>query len=173
MGDAMRGAMQVVVVLLALLAAFCMALGMVIRQRATADVPAEYGMKTAMVARLARKPLWWAGTATAIAGYIFHALALAHGSLLLVQPLLVSCLLFALPMSARVAHRRVTAAEWAWALLLTGALAVFILLGRPQPGHYRPPVPAWTLVAVVLVPLMATCVILAARSGGRRRAGCR
>ena len=49
----------------------------------------------------------------------FQALALIKGSLILVQPLLVSALLFALPMSARMAGRRVTRGEWLWAGVLT------------------------------------------------------
>ena len=65
---------------------------------------------------LLRRRLWWAGTAAAVTGYAFQAVALAYGSLLLVAPLLVSALLFALPLSARLAHRRVTRAEWGWAV---------------------------------------------------------
>ena len=80
------------VVLLALLAAVFAALGISIRQRATMEVPHEQSMGTAMLRELLRKPLWWAGTAAAVAGYICQALALAKGSLLLVQPLLVSAL---------------------------------------------------------------------------------
>ncbi|HZQ33099.1 MAG TPA: DMT family transporter [Mycobacterium sp.] len=162
--------MHGLVVALALTAALCMGLGIVIRQRATMTVPADAGMSTTMMATLARTPLWWAGTGVAIAGYGFHALALAHGSLLLVQPLLVSSLLFALPISAWLGQRRVTAGEWVWAVLLTVALAAFTLLTRTRVGHYRPPVPAWTLVAVVLLPAAAVCVALAARSSSRRRA---
>jgi drug/metabolite transporter (DMT)-like permease len=158
------------VVLLALLAAVFAALGIAIRQRATMEVPHEQSMGTAMLRELLRKPLWWAGTAAAVAGYICQALALAKGSLLLVQPLLVSALLFALPIGARLTHRRVTRGEWAWALLLTAALAVFVLVGRPSPGHYRAPMPAWALVVAVFAPLVVLCVALAARATGRRRA---
>ena len=76
-----------------------------------------------MFATLLRRPLWWAGTAVAVAGYGFQALALVKGSLIVVQPLLVSALLFALPLSARLAGRRVTRREWLWAALLTVSLA--------------------------------------------------
>jgi hypothetical protein len=58
-------------------------------------------------------------------------LALANGSLLLVQPIMVSALLFALPMSARPAHRRVTGVNGR-AVLLTAAPA-FVVLGRTRP----------------------------------------
>ena len=163
--------MRALVVLLALLAAVFMALGIVIRQRATMEVPAEHGVSTTMFTTLLRKPLWWAGTAVAVTGYVFQALALTHGSLLIVQPLLVSSLLFALPISARLAHRRVTTSEWMWASLLTAGLAVFVLLAHPSRGQdYRGVALAWTLVVAVITPIVVVCVAIGARSTGRLRA---
>jgi drug/metabolite transporter (DMT)-like permease len=161
---------EVLVVGLALLAAVFSALGIVIRQRATMEVPHDQGVSTAMVSTVLRTPAWWAGAAVAAAGYAFQALALTWGSLILVQPLLVSSLLFALPMSARLAHRRVTRSEWAWALVLTVALAVFVLLARVQQGDYRPQLLDWIVVAVVCGPLVLGCVVIGARSHSRRRA---
>ena len=158
------------VVLLAFLAAMFLAVGIVVRQRATLDVPAEHGVSSVMFLTLLRRPLWWAGTAAAVAGYIFQALALAKGSLLLVQPILVSALLFALPMSARLAHRRVTRGEWMWAIVLTAALAVFLLLAKTQPGDYEASVPLTALVAVICTAAVTACVIAAIRTARWKRA---
>ena len=157
-------------VLLALIAAVFLAVGIVVRQRATLDVPAEHGVSTVMYQTLLRRPLWWAGTAAAVAGYVFQALALATGSLLLVQPILVSALLFALPLSARLAHRRVTRAEWVWAVLLTTALAVFVVLAKASPGDYTASLSTSAVVAVVCTTAVLGCVVVAARSAGWRRA---
>lgn len=154
----------------ALLAAFWAAVGIVIRQRVAQGIPTDDAVSTAVTTTVLRDPLWWAGTLAAVAGYVFQALALAHGSLLLVQPLLVSSLLFALPMSARLSHQRISWAEWGWAAVLTAALAVFVLVGQPREGHNRPPVPAWTLALVMTVPLVVVCVVAARRSAGRGRA---
>jgi len=154
----------------ALLAAFWAALGIVVRQRTAQDVPDEKATSGAMATTLVREPGWWAGTAAAIAGYLFQAVALAHGSLLLVQPLLVSSLLFALPLSARFCHQRVSSAEWGWATLLTAGLAVFVLVGQPREGHYRPPIPAWALALTIAVPLVIICVAAARHAIGARRA---
>jgi len=161
---------QGLVVLLAFLAAVCSAIGIVIRQRATMEVPVEQGVSTAMLATLARKRLWWAGTTAAVFGYGCQALALTHGSLLVVQPLLVSSLLFALPISAWLADRRVTAREWAWAFLLTVGLAVFVVVAQARPGHNQPQLTAWGVVTVIVAPLVAVCVMVAARTSGRQRA---
>ncbi len=151
----------------ALLAAFVAAVGIVVRQAALQS-PAVDGGSAGAVAVL-RDRLWWAGTAAAIAGYAFQAMALAHGSLLLVQPMLVSALLFVLPLSAVRTGTRVPGSEWAWATLLTAALAVFVLVGQPREGHYRPPVPAWLLALAAAVPVVVA-VIAARRTAERVRA---
>ncbi|MCK5754163.1 MAG: DMT family transporter [Mycobacterium sp.] len=161
---------QGLTVLLALLAAVFLAVGIVVRQRATIDVPAEYGVSAVMFKTLVRRPLWWAGTGAAVAGYVFQALALATGSLLLVQPILVSALLFALPLSARLARRRVTRGEWAWAVLLTVALAVFVVLAKASPGDYAASLSTSAIVAVVCTVAVLACVVVAVRTAGWRRA---
>jgi drug/metabolite transporter (DMT)-like permease len=157
-------------VLLAVLAAVFLAIGIVVRQRATIDVPQEHGVSSVMFLTLLRRPLWWGGTAAAVAGFVFQALALANGSLLLVQPILVSGLLFALPLSARLAHRRVTRGEWVWAMVLTAALAVFVVLAKTRPGDYEASLALSALVAVICTAAVSACVLVATRTMGWKRA---
>jgi drug/metabolite transporter (DMT)-like permease len=161
---------QGLVVVFALCAAVFMAIGIVVRQRATMDVPSDQGVSAVMFTTLLRRPLWWAGTAAAVAGYGFQALALIKGSLIIVQPLLVSALLFALPISARMAGRRVTRGEWLWAGLLTVGLAVFVLLARPGPQEHAASLSTSTIVAAVCGALIVTCVVVAVKIGGWQRA---
>ena len=85
-----------------------------------------------MVMTLLRRRLWWIGTSAAVVGYLFQAVALAFGSIILVAPLLVSALLFALPMSARLSNRRVTRAEWIWASVLTVCARGVRVVGSDQ-----------------------------------------
>ena len=134
------------------------------------DVPAEKGVSAVMLRTLLHRPLWWMGTASAVAGYGFQAAALGFGSLLLVQPVLVSALLFALPLSARLAHRRVSRGEWLWALVLTTALTVFVVLARASTGTYGVSVVTTLIVAVVCVAVVGACVLAATRSTNWRRA---
>ncbi|MCV7171604.1 DMT family transporter [Mycobacterium manitobense] len=157
-------------VLFALLAAVFMAVGIVVRQRATMDVPPEKGVSTLMLMTLVRRPLWWAGTGSAVAGFVFQALALGYGSLILVQPILVSALLFALPLSARLAGRRVSRAEWLWAVLLTAALTVFVALAKAKAGDYDISVPVTVGVAVVCGAAVLGCIAIAVRAVDWRRA---
>ncbi len=161
---------QGLVVFFALCAAVCMAIGIVIRQRATLDVPPDQGISSVMLSTLLRRPLWWVGTGIAVLGYVFQALALIKGSLIVVAPLLVSALLFALPLSARVAGRRVTRSELLWAGLLTAGLAVFVLLARPGPAEHPSSLQTSAIVAAIVGGLIVGAVVLAMRTDGWRRA---
>ncbi len=154
----------------ALLAALFAAVGIVVRQRAIQAEAASAADSGAIVTSWVRQPSWWLGALGAIGGYVFQALALAHGSLLLVQPLLVSSLLFVLPLGARFSNQHVRARDWGWALLLTAALTVFVLVGQPREGHYRAPVPAWSVALGISVPVVIICVLAARRATGRPRA---
>lgn len=158
------------VVFFALCAAVFMAVGIVVRQRATMDLPAEHGVSTVMFTTLLRRPVWWAGTGAAVLGYVFQALALTTGSLILVQPLLMSALLFTLPLSARLGKRRVTRSEWVWAALLTVGLAVFVLLARPGPQDSPGSLPVASIAAGGSAVVILGCVVAAVRIGGWQRA---
>lgn len=93
------------VILVSLAAAMAFALAVVLQQHAAAAQPPRYNLKPALVLRLARRPLWLAGIAASAVGTSLQLVALWHGSLVTVQPLLVCGLLFALPMNA-LWHRR-------------------------------------------------------------------
>lgn len=158
------------VVAAALAGAVFTAIGIVVRQRATMDVPQDQGVSRLMLNTLLHRRAWWAGTAAAVTGYVFQAVALAFGSLLLVAPLMVSALLFALPLSARISRRRVTRAEWGWATMLTVTLAIFVSLARTRPGDYEgAEVPA-AVVAVICLLVVASSLVVAVRMSGWRRA---
>jgi drug/metabolite transporter (DMT)-like permease len=158
------------VIIFALCAAVSMAIGMVVRQRATMDLPAEDGVSTVMYTTLLRRPIWWAGTGAAVLGYVFQALALTTGSLILVQPLLMSALLFTLPLSARLGGRSVTRSEWLWAGLLTIGLAIFVVLARPGAQDSPGSLPVSTAVGIGCGVLIIGCVVAAIRIGGWQRA---
>lgn len=161
---------KTLVVAAALAGSVFTAIGIVVRQRATTDVPADRGVSILMIRTLLRRPVWWAGTSAAVIGYAFYAVALAYGSLLLVAPLLVSALLFALPLSAWVSHRQVSRAEWAWAGVLTIALGVFVALARTAPGDYEGSETAAVAVAAGTIGCVAVCLLAASRFSDWRRA---
>jgi hypothetical protein len=146
---------------LSLVAAFLFAGAAVLQQRGTEGVADADALGAGFLTTLVHRPIWLLGIAADIAGFGVQAAALAVGSLLLVQPLLVTTLLFALPMAARFAHRRLTEQEWRWSGLLALSLVVFVVMGEPTSGRQAPSFSAWLPTIVVVVPLVAACVFAA------------
>ncbi|MFG1798482.1 DMT family transporter [Nocardia sp. NPDC049149] len=138
-------------VVCAVLAALFFALAAVAQQRAAAAVPEGVSLVRALLSN----PRWWAGVVGDIGGYGLQVAALALGAVLLVQPILVSALVFALPLAARLNGRRVTGRTWAGALALTVALAVFLLVGDPSAGNTDAPLHDWLVPLIVLIGLVA------------------
>ena len=131
--------------LLALGAALFIAIGDVIHQRSAHEVTDEpVGHLRAVHAAAARPVSGGSAAWSPPSGFALQAAALGLGSVLLVQALLVSALLFALPISARLAHRRVTRWEWLWAVLLACSVAVIVTVGNPQAGQSRASFETWS-----------------------------
>src|SRR5215211_258841 len=145
--------------LLALGAALFIAIGDVIHQRSAHAVTDEPVGHMGLFTRLLRDTQWWLGSLVAAVGFALQAAALGFGSVLLVQALLVTALLFALPINARMTHHRVTRWEWTWAVLLAVAVAVIVTVGNPQAGHSRASLETWTVVAAVMGPALVLCVL--------------
>ena len=162
--------MTALAVMVALLSALLFAIGSVLQQRAATEVPDEDALGVGLVTRLVRRPIWLAGTAGDTLGYVAQAIALALGSLVLVQPLLATSLLFALPLGAWWAGRRLRRSDGVWALVLTAALGVFLVAGNPTAGVDIAPVDDWLVAAAVLLPLTVACLVVAVRTRGSVRA---
>lgn len=94
-------------------------------------------------------PGWWLSIALAFGAYAVQALALAFGSLLVVQPVLTLSLMLTLALSARVERRHMEVDEAFWGLVLTLCVGVLVLFGRPLPGERLGP--AWEWVAAIAV----------------------
>ena len=75
---------------------------------------------------LLRSPLWLLGAALSAAAFGLHAVALAQGSLVLVQPVIVTGVVFAVLIRAGLDGRLPTRPEGGWALLTWVGLAVFL-----------------------------------------------
>ncbi|OZF27206.1 DMT family transporter [Rhodococcus sp. 14-2483-1-2] len=141
---------------LALVSAFLFACASVAQQSAAASVPEG----TSLLSALIRSPRWWVGVLGDGGGYAVQIAALWVGSVLVVQPLLVTALLFALPMSAKLAGRVLPASTWALAFLLAAALTVFIVVGDPSEGDTDAPLSDW------IVPLIIAAVVIGGAAVG-------
>ena len=76
-------------------------------------MPAEFAARPGLLVRVIRQPIWLLGVAAEIAGFVFQLIALRHGSLVVVQPLLTTSLLFTIALVGTWTRQGVTASEWA------------------------------------------------------------
>jgi len=84
--------------------------------------------------RLLGHGAWWWSVLLNAAAALLHVAALKYGTLTLVQPLGALTLVAAVPLGARAAGRRVTAAEWrGTALTLAGLAALLVAASGPAP----------------------------------------
>ncbi|MGO9344398.1 MAG: DMT family transporter [Acidimicrobiales bacterium] len=154
------------IVLLSLASAASYGVAAVLQHRAAVREPLQQTMQAGLLVRLARRPVWLIGNALDGVGYVFQFLALRRGSLILVEPLLVLSLVFALPVAAWLEHRRISAAELAPTGVIAAGLALFLGIARPGIGHPRAPIEAWAVLTGVIA---AACVILILVAHGRSR----
>lgn len=155
-----------VAALLALGAALFIAIGDVMHQRQAHEVTDEPVGHLELFLRLLRDRRWWLGSGVSAVGFVLQAAALGLGSVLLVQALLVTSLLFALPINAHQRHRRLTRAEWIWAVLLAASVILIVTVGNPTAGHSRASPATWAVVTGVLGTVLVVCVVAANAVGG-------
>jgi drug/metabolite transporter (DMT)-like permease len=162
--------MTVLAVVYALTAALLYAVGAVLQQRAASATPVEHSLRLGLLTRLAVNPLWVVGIVTDTLGYVFQFMALGQGSLVVVQPLLVSGLLFALPLGAAVTGTRLTRRDWGGALFVCVGLSVFLAVAAPATGHSDTSSGMWVGILVVAAILAALAAVAARGAPPRRRA---
>ena len=145
--------------LLAVAAALMVGVGDVFQQRSAQRVTDKPVGTFALFGRLLRDRRWWAGSLVAGVGFGLQAAALGLGSVVLVQALLATSLLFALLVSAKVNHRKITGWQAIWAVLLATAVTMVVTVGNPQAGNPRGSFQTWAIVAIVIGPALILCVI--------------
>ena len=145
--------------MLALVAALISGVGDVIRQRTAQEITDEEVGHVELLRMSLRDARWWLGGTAAVASAALQAVALGLGSVVLVQALQVTALLFALPVYAWMTKQGLTRRQWGWAFLLAVAVAVFVAVGEPAAGYQRASLQTWTVVAVVIGPAMMLCVL--------------
>jgi drug/metabolite transporter (DMT)-like permease len=156
-------------IVLALTSALLFALGSVLQQKAGSAAPSA-GAASGLLLRMARRPVWLAGIASDGLGFVAQAAALGIGRLAVVQPLLVTSVVFALPLGVRLGGQRVGRGDVAAAALVVVALIAFLAIAGPSGGREEAPVDDWLIVAVVCAAACTPLVLLGRRGPAPRRA---
>ena len=127
-------------------------------------------MRARLLVRLASRPVWLFGSTAGLTAVLLQGLALLWGPVSVVEPVLVTALLFALPATALVRRRRPAPAEWGWALAVLAGLVWFLLSAHPSsagPGLLHGSV---LLVTTVVLILLGGALVVVARQRRRYRA---
>ncbi|MCQ9181791.1 hypothetical protein KMT30_22620 [Streptomyces sp. IBSBF 2953] len=121
---------DLVAVLLSLFSAVAYAAAAVAQERLASRDPG------AGLLRMLGNGAWWWSVGLNAAAALLHVVALKYGPLTVVQPLGALTLVAAVPMGARVAGRRVSAAEWrGTAFTLAGLAAILVTASGPAPEN--------------------------------------
>lgn len=154
-------------IVLALAAALFFAFGTVLQQKAGLEKPAE-SEGAGLLVQMAKRPVWLAGIAADAIGFVCQAVALAVGRLAVVQPLLVSTVVFALPLGARFTGQRVRRIDVIAALVVVAALVAFLEIADPSGGSDDAPLGEW-LITIGLCAAICVPVFLFRKHGSPAR----
>jgi drug/metabolite transporter (DMT)-like permease len=157
-------------VALALVAALLFALGTVLQQQVAATASGAEAMRANFLVRLARKPRWLAGIAADAGGFACQAAALGLGRIVVVQPLLATSVVFALPLGAWLGDEPVGRRQWLAAVVVTGGLAVFLVVGNPSGGTDDATAAAWIAAGAIAAAACGALVLAARRRPPAMRA---
>lgn len=140
-------------VVAALVSALLYGTASVLQHSAAEQAPDHRSLRPGLLVMLAARPLWVLGIVADLGAFGFQFVALDHGSVALVQPILVTGLLFALPVGAALGHRRFSRREWVSALFVVAGLALFLVVASPGGGRNDATGLAWGVAAIaVFVP---------------------
>jgi drug/metabolite transporter (DMT)-like permease len=157
-------------VILALVAAFFFALGLVLQEKAASDQPPK-SVGAGFLARLARQPIWLLGLCMQGLGFVAQAIALGIGRMVVVQPLLVASIVFALPLGRVIEKRRVRRTEVLGAGLVAAGLAALLVVSKPSAGEDDASLRSWALIGGGAIGVAGLLFVLARDRSTTVRAG--
>lgn len=158
-------------IVLALLSAALFGTGVGLQQRPARNVPDTYAATPGLLARVVRRPLWVLGILAEIAGFALQVVALRSGSLVVVQPLITTSLLFTLALSGLWSRDAVRAREWAAVVAVILGLSAFMVLASPS--EHSSGVASqvdWSILGATMAGGVAVLLLSGFRHGGRSRA---
>jgi hypothetical protein len=145
----------------AMTAAFLYALSNVYQQSEAEQIEDDESMRLGLLGKLARRPRWWIGMSSDVGGYVFEAISLGIGSLILVEPILAMSLPFSLLLSRFLQHRTIDRSGWISALLLAVGVASFLYEVAPNGGEQTAPIHDWLTAILPVLLVIAVCIALA------------
>lgn len=152
-------------VVAAFAAAFSFALGSALQQQVAGSTTPEEESHGSFFVRIARHPSWLVGLVLSAVAFALHAFALSRGDLALVQPIIVSGIVFAVVIRAALEHRFPAASTLVWLVVTWAGLALFLAVRPPTADE---PPRSWLGAVLVVVGVAVALLGTAVASRTRR-----
>lgn len=158
---------MLIAILAALAAGLLNAVSAVMQRRAAIDAPSGSLLSHRLIVFLFRQPKWLVGVFLAAAAFGLQALALAEGQLSLVQPLLMSEILFLLLILLVRYNEPIGPREWLGGVAISAGLGVLLGLANPHGGTITNDGFSWIITISACVGITAAAVALTVRFKNR------
>ena len=149
---------------LALLAALSFALAATLWQKASVGLEGISVRHPRSILGLLTQPVWMLGLAAQILGVLLQAAALDRGRVSIIQPLLVTTVIWALPLGYFITNQTVGRREVLGAGVIVAGLALFASFADPAAGVDDAPASDW-LMAVLVIGFGSAALLLFANRG--------
>ncbi|HET7357000.1 MAG TPA: DMT family transporter [Nocardioidaceae bacterium] len=148
--------------LVALLSASGFAFSTSLQHRVAGGAPESVHSAVGILQYVVRRPAWLLGSVIGAVALFLHAVALKLGAIALVQPLMLTGVVLAVLVRAGLDRRLPERAEVGAVVIISAALAVFLVVANPRPSQAAPD-QGTAAVMVVAGVVVAGLITLAAR----------
>ena len=156
--------MDALAAVLAILAAVSFAFASTLWQRASMASGIEAGHGKGFL-RLLTNWVWLLGLVAQIVGVLLQAAALDRGRVAIIQPLLVTTIIWALPLGYFLTHQTIARRHIVGAAIIVVGLAIFGSFGDPAGGLDDAPTSDW-ISAYLVIAAVCVGILLIGRRGG-------
>jgi len=147
-------------------AALCNALATIFERIGVETAPPDAALSWKLISHLLRRPVWFFGFACMVGAFGFQVAALSQGGLTLVQPLLVTELIFLVVILRVWFGRTLGWREAAGVVLTVAGLATFLAVSNQGGGDEVPNALGWLAMITATAGAVVLCVAMA-RFGSR------
>lgn len=151
-----------IAIIVMLASSACYALSYVLQHKGTQASIGE-GVEDAGIGRLIKNPIWLIGIVLFATSFLLHLVALNFGSVSVVQPLIVTELIFIPPFAALISHAKIHARDWVAILAVAAGLGVFLVTAAPVEGTKDPSTATWIITFVVFYAICGLLMLIGSK----------
>lgn len=153
--------MWLTVILASLFAALLNATGSLIQRHATGQLEVQRLFRHTILTEAFRNRQWLLGGSVQVAAFLAQALALHSGSLVVVEPVMTTDLVFLMLLLKYSFHVPIGRREWLGALAVSGGLSLLLASANPRGGNVPVAATPWLLTGgTVAVLVLAGAFII-------------